>query len=97
LHFFVHGSHSDLAIHTDIYPAGDIKAGEWDVEFPNESNHVLNYNDYRLMSGFRHFEEDGSLSASEFGYSFERRRSFRGVSGETAFNGGFVIRSVTRK
>jgi len=49
------------------------------------------------MSGFRHFEEDGSLSASEFGYSFERRRSFRGVSGETAFNGGFVIRSVTRK
>jgi hypothetical protein len=49
------------------------------------------------MLGFEHLEEDGSLSALEFGYSFERRLRFRGIPGDTAFNDGFVIRWVTRK
>ena len=80
-----------------MYLAGEIEGGEWDIEFPNEANHVLSYNDYRLMAGFEHLEEDGSFSALEFGYSFERRLRFRGIPGDTAFNDGFVIRWVTRE
>ena len=80
-----------------MYLAGEIKAGEWDIEFPNEANHVLSYNDYRLMPGFEHLEEDGSLWAFKFGHSFERWLRFRGVPVDTGFNDWFVIRSVTRK
>lgn len=78
------------------YLRGTLDGGTWDIEFPNGSDQVMTCRDYRLLLGFEHAEEDGSLKAIEFGYVFGRELSFRGVSGSTDFDDAFVLQFVWR-
>lgn len=80
-----------------MYLAGLMNGGTWDIEFPNEANHVMTYRDYRLLLGFESADKDGSLSAWEFGYVFGRNLEFRDVAGKTQFDDAFVIQWVTRR
>lgn len=80
-----------------IYLAGRLGGGTWDIEFPDEANHVITYRDYRLLLGFETASRDGSHSSWEFGYVFSRALEFRGIPGNTHFDDAFVIQWVTRR
>lgn len=76
--------------------SGLLGGGTWDIEFRDETNHIITYRDYRLLLGFEHTSNDGSLSGLEFGYVFGRSLEFRGLPGGTDFDEAFVIQWVSR-
>jgi len=80
-----------------IYLAGVMNGGTWQVEFPDKSNPVMTYRDFRLLLGIESTDKDGSLSAWEFGYVFGRRLEFRNQPGDTHFDDAFVIQWVSRR
>ena len=79
-----------------LYLAGQLGGGTWDMEYPDESDDVLTYRDYRLLFGFESADSDGSLSAWEFGYVFGRHLEFRGQPNSQNFGDAFVIQWVSR-
>lgn len=80
-----------------MYLAGSTGGGKWDVDFPDGSDQVMSYRDYRLVLGFERADDDGELSALEFGWVFGRSLSFRRSPGDTQFEDAFLIRWVTRR
>ncbi len=79
-----------------MYLAGTLNGGTWEIDFPDESNQVMTYRDFRLLLGFETASKNGSLSAWEFGWVFGRKLQFRDVPGATNFDDAFVIQWVTR-
>ena len=80
-----------------IYLSGSMDGGTWDIEFPDESNQVMTYRDYRLVLGFEHADKDGDLGALEFGYVFGRCLEFRNDPVTTRFDDAFMLRWVWRR
>ena len=80
-----------------MYLAGTLNGGTWDIEFPDESNQVMTYRDYRLVLGFERMDKDGDLSAWEFGYVFGRSLEFRSNPVSTTFGDAFVLQWVWRR
>ncbi|MEQ9408759.1 MAG: hypothetical protein RIK87_13570 [Fuerstiella sp.] len=80
-----------------VYLSGRTTGGNWDIDFPNGADHVMSYRDYRLTLGFEKTDDDGDLSAWEFGYVFGRSLELRGTQGDTRFDDAFMIRWVTRR
>lgn len=104
---FVHGLRMDLVFPrpridymlsetSRIYLAGHMDGGTWQVRFPDGSNPVMTYHDLRLMFGVESTEKDGSLSAWEFGYVFDRNLEFNNQPGHSRFNDAFVIQWISR-
>jgi hypothetical protein len=89
----------DLTLNTDsrIYCRGLLGGGTWDIEFPDDSNDVVTYRDYRLLFGIEHADADGDLSSWELGWVFSRKLEFRERVDEYGLGDAFVIRYVTRK
>ena len=79
-----------------IYLSGQLGGGTWDMEYPDESDDVLTYRDYRLLLGFESADKDGSLSALELGFVFGRHLEFRNQSDPLNFGDTFVIQWVRR-
>lgn len=79
-----------------VYLTGQLGGGTWDMEYPDESDDVLTYRDYRLLLGFESADEDGSLSALELGFVFGRHLEFRNQSDPLNFGDTFIIQWVRR-
>lgn len=79
-----------------MYVGGELGGGSWDVELQGVAQTVATYRDYRVVVGFESADEDGSLSAWEFGYVFDRALEFRGLNRDTGFGDAFMINIVTR-
>ena len=80
-----------------MYLAGVMNGGTWQIQFPDGSNPVMTYRDFRLLLGIESTDKDGSLSAWEFGYVFSRSLEFRSQPGDTHFDDAFVIQWVSRR
>jgi len=104
---FVHGLRMDLVFPRPridymlsetnrIYLAGQMNGGTWQVRFPDGSNPVMTYRDLRLMFGVESTDKDGSLSAWEFGYVFDRRLEFNSQPGHSSFDDAFLIQWISR-
>jgi hypothetical protein len=85
-----------LSPETRLYSAGRLGGGTWDIEFPDDSNDVMTYRDYRMLFGIEHANEDGGLTSWELGWVFSRKLEFRDRSDEFGFGDAFVIRYVAR-
>ncbi|MBL8811949.1 MAG: hypothetical protein JNM43_17420 [Planctomycetaceae bacterium] len=77
------------------YIAGNLGGGTWDIEFPDETNKVMTYRDFRLLVGFEK-ADDSSLGALEFGYVFGRKLEFRNDPVTTDFHDAFILQWVHR-
>ncbi|MCA9066157.1 MAG: hypothetical protein KDA96_23980 [Planctomycetaceae bacterium] len=86
-----------LSDHNRVYLAGQLGGGTWDMEYPDETDDVVTYRDYRLLLGFESADSSGSLSALEFGYAFSRRMELRTLPAPLDFGDAFVIQWVSRK
>ena len=80
-----------------MYLAGVMNGGTWQIEFPDRSDRVMTYRDFRLLLGIESTDKDGSLSAWELGYVFGRSLEFRNQPGDTHFDDAFVIQWVSRR
>jgi len=80
-----------------IYCSGLLGGGTWDIEFPDESNDVMTYRDYRLSFGLEQASCEGALNSWELGWVFSRKLEFRDRPDAMGFDDAFVIRYVTRK
>lgn len=80
-----------------VYLAGSTGGGKWDIDFPDGSDQVMSYRDYRLGMGFERADEDGGTTALEFGWVFSRSLEFRRMQGDTRFDDALLIRWVTRR
>ncbi len=80
-----------------VYWSGTLGGGSWDIEFPDDSNDVMTYRDYKLAFGIERANEDGGLSSWELGWNFSRKLEFRDHPTEVGFGDAVVIRYVTRK
>jgi hypothetical protein len=86
-----------LSSQSRIYCSGLLGGGTWDIEFPDNSNDVMTYRDYKLACGIEQSDSDGKLSSWELGWVFSRKLEFRNRSDEMHFGDAFVIRYVTSK
>ncbi len=86
-----------LSSQSRIYCRGLLGGGTWDIEFPDDSNDVMTYRDYRLAFGVEHADSNGDLSSWELGWVFSRKLEFRERLDEMGFGDAFVIRYTTRK
>ncbi len=86
-----------LSPQSRIYCSGLLGGGTWDIEFPDNSNDVMTYRDYKLAFGIEQADSDGELSSWELGWIFSRKLEFRERPDEYGFGDAFVIRYVTRK
>lgn len=86
-----------LSSNSRIYCRGLLGGGTWDIEFPDESNDVMTYRDYRLSFGLEQADSEGALMSWELGWVFSRKLEFRDRPDAMGFDDGFVIRYVTRK
>ncbi len=77
------------------YIAGNMGGGTWDIEFPDETDKVMTYRDFRLLVGFERANDD-SLGALEFGYVFGRKLEFRNDPVTTDFHDAFILQWVHR-
>lgn len=77
------------------YIAGNLGGGTWDIEFPDETDKVMTYRDFRLLVGFEK-ADDSSLGALEFGYVFGRKLEFRNDPVTTDFQDAFILQWVHR-
>lgn len=77
------------------YIAGNMGGGTWDIEFPDETDKVMTYRDFRLLIGFERADDD-SLGALEFGYVFGRKLEFRNDPVTTDFHDAFILQWVHR-
>lgn len=104
---FVHGLKMDLVFprpridymlseKSRIYLAGLMNGGTWQVRFPDGSNPVMSYRDLRLMFGVESTAQDGSLSAWEFGYVFDRNLEFNNPPRHSRFDDAFIIQWTSR-
>lgn len=80
-----------------LYIAGLMGGGTWDIEFPDESDDVMTYRDFRLLFGYERIQSDGDRSGIELGYVFDRHLEFRNRPDELDFDGAFVLRWVQRQ
>jgi len=80
-----------------VYCAGTLGGGTWDIEFPDDSNDVMTYRDYKFVLGFEQADTGKSLSAWELGWVFNRRLEFRSRSDERSFDDAFVLRYVSQR
>ncbi len=71
--------------------------GSWDIEFPDDSNDVLTYRDFRLLFGYEQLEENGNLVGVEMGYIFGREIEFRQRPDQVDLDDAFVVRFVRRR
>ncbi len=78
------------------YLSGSLGGGMWEVEFPDQREHVMTYGDYRLMLGFESVTNDDALGALEFGYIFHRRLEFRDLP-QQSFDDAFLLQWVMRR
>lgn len=85
-----------LSTHSRIYCSGLLGGGTWDIEFPDDSNDVMTYRDYKLAFGLEQADADGDLSSWELGWVFGRKLEFRNRPDEYSFGDAFMIRYVTR-
>lgn len=86
-----------LSSQSRLYCSGLLGGGTWDIEFPDNSNDVMTYRDYKLAFGLEQAESDGDLSSWEMGWVFSRKLEFRDRPEEYGFGDAFIIRYVTRK
>lgn len=104
---FVHGLRMDLVFprpridymlseQNRIYLAGQMSGGSWQVRFPDGQNPVMSYRDLRLMFGVESTGSDGSLSAWEFGYVFDRNLEFNNQPEHSSFDDAFLIQWISR-
>jgi hypothetical protein len=85
-----------LSDQSRLYSAGTLGGGTWDIEFPDQSNDVMTYRDYRWVIGVEQANRRGGLSAWELGWVFGRTLEFRSQTNENDFEDAFIIRFVTR-
>lgn len=79
-----------------LYLAGLFGGGTWQVEFPDASNDVLTYRDFKMVTGIERKRDDGSLATWELGWVFARKLSFRDRADELNMDDAFVLRYITR-
>lgn len=89
----------EYAVRDDLrmYLAGRLGGGTWDVEFPDETNTVMTYRDYRLVLGLEHVDDQGDFSAWELGYVFGRELELRDGLPGAAFSDALIIQLVWRQ
>ncbi len=86
-----------LSPQSRVYCSGLLGGGTWDIEFPDDSNQVMTYRDYKLAFGIEQSDAEGHLNSWELGWVFGRKLEFRDRPDDYSFGDAFVIRFVTRK
>lgn len=76
--------------------SGELGGGTWDFGFPDGSEDVLTYRDYRILFGLEFDGADGRAAAIELGYVFDRNLEFRSGASGAEFADSFVLRIMTR-
>jgi hypothetical protein len=78
-----------------VYLAGRLGGGTWDFENPDGSGDVMNYRDFRLLTGYEQRYLNGSRHAIELGYVFGRQLTLRESAEESDFRNAFIIRLLS--
>ncbi|HMO16084.1 MAG TPA: hypothetical protein PKD64_18515 [Pirellulaceae bacterium] len=78
-----------------LFFAGVLGGGTWDVEFPDSSEDVITYSDFRLVVGIEKATSMGHRKTIEFGYVFDRQLDLRGVPGTLEFADAFMLRLIS--
>lgn len=73
-----------------IYFSGRLGGGSYAIEFPDDSEDVLTYRDYRIVVGFNRLEE-GESKSLEIGFASSRQIEFRNRPDRQAFEDSFFI------
>lgn len=79
-----------------VYLAGLLGGGTWDVEFPDDSNDVLTYRDFRILFGFEQRNDEGNIAGVEMGLVFNREIEFRQRPDQVDLDNAFVLRFTRR-
>ncbi|MBN2291626.1 MAG: hypothetical protein JXM70_04325 [Pirellulales bacterium] len=77
-----------------LYIAGDLGGGTWAVERGGMYDDLSTYRDLRLSIGLECVDENGSRSAFEVGYLFERRLEFTSGNGNMRLDDTAMIRWI---
>ncbi len=79
-----------------LYVAGRLGGDSWDMEFPDETEDVMTYRDYRLLLGLKR-DTFGTTRIMEIGYAFGRQMEFKSDPGIAEPGGAFLLRFVTSR
>ena len=74
-----------------VFLQATTNGGNWDIEYPNEQNDVINYHDMRITLGFESAAADEEISGLEFNYVFDRQLNFRSQTNNMALSDAFMI------
>jgi hypothetical protein len=81
---------------TWLYLAGELGGGTWAIERDEAWDDNATYRDLRLVFGIETLEQDGSGSALELGYVFDRELEYRSGLGDYSPEDCLMIRLVGR-
>jgi len=80
-----------------LYMAGRLGGGTWDVEFPDSSEQVITYRDYRIAAGWERPDTDGSIFAVEICWITGRRLELRDSSDVLQMDDAIMLQIMTRR
>lgn len=78
-----------------LFLRGALGGGTWAVERDSGLDDLATYSDLRIGIGLEHVPAEGSPSAIEIAYLFDRKLKFTSGIGDYQANGTVMIRSVT--
>lgn len=80
-----------------LYLAGRLGGGTWDVEFPDSSDQVMTYRDYRLAAGIETPDRNGEISAIELCWITGRRLELRDSPERLQMDDALMLQFVVRR
>lgn len=78
-----------------LYFYGELGGGTWAIERPALGNTLATYSDLRACVGLSSMDADGSQSAIEAGYLFDRRLEFTSGAANMPLGDAWMLRLVT--
>jgi len=81
-----------------LYVAGELGGGSWAIERATVDleGDLATYRDLRVCVGIEDIQKDGSRTAFEIGYLFNRRLEYSSGIGDMNLNDAVILRLVTR-
>ena len=80
-----------------VYVRGQLGGGTWDIELPDSTEDVLTLREYHLALGLENARDDGSTSAIELGWVFNRSLETRSLPGSLELGDTLMLQYVVRR
>jgi hypothetical protein len=78
-----------------LYVAGELGGGTWAIRRVTLDDDLATYRDLRVCLGVEYLQKDGSRSAFEIGYLFDRRVEYSSTIGDMPLEDAVMFRLVT--